>query len=470
MATLELKYSSGGTAGSNLKLRITYTASNNIFKLTEIEGKRSDGYRSYNANDTSVKVTVSGTEKTVSLGHYIDFGNGTWTKFSAADTSWTITNTSPSVSVKTTGSQDSYNGAVFKGTATMSLSTYTISYDANGGSGAPKSQTKTYGVSLTLSSAKPTRTGYTFTGWALSKEGAKYYDAGGTCGRNQNTTLYAVWEENYLTMNYYSNYATTAFDGALNTVGADKNVLVRTQNFYYDNDYSANGVSNYSGSGGAAFMSRTGYAPTGNWGTSTTGGTLVNENTGFATGQALAQALGKTLATGNASINVYAQWTPNYLTVNYYSNYADYCTVNGTAQTVSATTNVKVLSVNYYYDTAYNDGLNNIQNTSSLYLSRTRYDPTGYWGTSTTGGTLVNENTAFATGQALAQVFGKSLETGNAEVNVYAQWVLLASRITWYDQNGTAHRGLCHFYDSSGNLHYAILTVYGSDGKAHVVV
>ena len=34
---------------------------------------------------------------------------------------------------------------------------YTVSYDANGGSGAPSAQTKTHGVDLTLSSTKPTK-------------------------------------------------------------------------------------------------------------------------------------------------------------------------------------------------------------------------------------------------------------------------------------------------------------------------
>lgn len=46
---------------------------------------------------------------------------------------------------------------------------YTIRYDANGGTGAPSSQTKTYGYTLTLSSTKPTRTGYNFLGWSTSK-------------------------------------------------------------------------------------------------------------------------------------------------------------------------------------------------------------------------------------------------------------------------------------------------------------
>lgn len=47
--------------------------------------------------------------------------------------------------------------------------TYTITYDANGGDGAPEAQTKTHGTALTLSTMKPTRSGYTFQGWAESK-------------------------------------------------------------------------------------------------------------------------------------------------------------------------------------------------------------------------------------------------------------------------------------------------------------
>ena len=72
--------------------------------------------------------------------------------------------------------------------------TYTVSYNANGGSGAPASQTKTYGVNLTLSSTIPTRAGYAFKGWATSSTGAVAYQAGGTYTANSAVTLYAVWE------------------------------------------------------------------------------------------------------------------------------------------------------------------------------------------------------------------------------------------------------------------------------------
>lgn len=53
----------------------------------------------------------------------------------------------------------------------------TISYNANGGYGAPADQTATiaYGVaSYTLSSSVPTRSGYTFKGWRLEND--TYYD------------------------------------------------------------------------------------------------------------------------------------------------------------------------------------------------------------------------------------------------------------------------------------------------------
>ena len=42
--------------------------------------------------------------------------------------------------------------------------TYTVGYDANGGTGAPGRQTKTYGVTLTLTTIQPTRRNYLFLG------------------------------------------------------------------------------------------------------------------------------------------------------------------------------------------------------------------------------------------------------------------------------------------------------------------
>ena len=83
---------------------------------------------------------------------------------------------------------------------------YKIAFNANGGSGAPSSQTKWYGESLTLSSTKPTKTGYTFKGWSTSSSATSAtWSAGGTYTRNESNTLYAVWQANTYTIKYNAN-------------------------------------------------------------------------------------------------------------------------------------------------------------------------------------------------------------------------------------------------------------------------
>lgn len=94
-------------------------------------------------------------------------------------------------------------GQTYSGNANLNLTaqwkanTYTVSYNANGGSGAPGKQTKTYGVTLKLSSTKPKRTNYNFKGWATSPNGGVVYQPGGSYTNNSAITLYAVWELAY---------------------------------------------------------------------------------------------------------------------------------------------------------------------------------------------------------------------------------------------------------------------------------
>lgn len=84
--------------------------------------------------------------------------------------------------------------------------TYTVSYNANGGSDAPGSQTKRYTQNLTLSSAKPSRTGYTFKQWNTKSDGTGTgYSSGGTYSTNASVTLYAIWTANKYTITYKSN-------------------------------------------------------------------------------------------------------------------------------------------------------------------------------------------------------------------------------------------------------------------------
>ena len=83
---------------------------------------------------------------------------------------------------------------------------YTISYNANGGSGVPSSQSKVYGTSITLSSTTPTKTGYTFTDWNTSSDGTgTSYAPGGSYSANENITLYAQWRINMVLIKLSTN-------------------------------------------------------------------------------------------------------------------------------------------------------------------------------------------------------------------------------------------------------------------------
>ena len=73
--------------------------------------------------------------------------------------------------------------------------TFTLTYDANGGKGAPAPQTG--GEKITLSNVKPTREGYKFLGWGLSGTASDLWQPGDVFFfiLKRDTTIYAVWEK-----------------------------------------------------------------------------------------------------------------------------------------------------------------------------------------------------------------------------------------------------------------------------------
>ena len=89
----------------------------------------------------------------------------------------------------------------FKGAPTYK--TFTLKYDANGGTGAPATQTYTAtsqyenSHTFTISNDKPTRQDYEFKGWAETPNATTATrQPGGSIVVTGTTTLYAVWEEN----------------------------------------------------------------------------------------------------------------------------------------------------------------------------------------------------------------------------------------------------------------------------------
>ena len=73
------------------------------------------------------------------------------------------------------------------------MASYIVTYDANGGSGAPASQWKGT-TSIKLSTARPTRANYEFLGWATTRTATTaQYQPGSVYNKNAILNLYAVW-------------------------------------------------------------------------------------------------------------------------------------------------------------------------------------------------------------------------------------------------------------------------------------
>ena len=230
------------------------TLSNNIFTCQDGNTKEIKGFTWYKTLDNNINIThtengngkitartldksnnMAESVKEISV-YKIVFKKGTADtidgvatdieKLCTAEKSKTCSVTSPSVekngyeiigwNTSNSATTSSWNVNTSKSISTNStyypitkLNTYTVSYNANGGSGAPASQTKTTNNNLTLSSVKPTRVGYTFQGWGTSSSATTAtYQPGGTYSDNKSITLYAVWKINKVNIKFSTNSGT----------------------------------------------------------------------------------------------------------------------------------------------------------------------------------------------------------------------------------------------------------------------
>lgn len=170
--------------------------------------------------------------------------------------------------------------------------TYTVTFNANGGSCSTKSKPVTYD-STYGSLPTPTRNGYTFVGWYTSSDGGNQRTSSSKVTITSNTTLYAHWSARPYTVTF------DAKNGSCST----KNKTV-----YYNNTY-----------GTLPSATKTGYNFDG-WYTS--GGTKISPST-------------KVTITSNQTL--YAHWSAKPFTVAFNAN-------GGSCSTTSKTV---------YYDSTY---------------------------------------------------------------------------------------------------------------------
>ena len=140
--------------------------------------------------------------------------------------------------------------------AHWTLNAFTVSFNANGGSGGQTANvTATYGAAMpSISTTKPTRTGYTFAGWYdAATGGTQYYKADCTSARNFDktaaTTLYAHWTGQSVTVKFAGkdlvtsslNYSTVTLVATDNpsTKQTDPMSLTKGQEYILSFDYSS---------------------------------------------------------------------------------------------------------------------------------------------------------------------------------------------------------------------------------------
>ena len=163
------------------------------------------------STDTRDAGTMSSDK--ISIGSTVTIKNNTFVRNGYTFAGWTT---------NSDGTDDGYGWTGWSGTwnydngqyginnnklvlyARWNIKAYTISYNANGGSNAPGNQSKIENKSISLSSSKPTRTGYTFVNWNTKKDGSgTTYNVGASYNSNADLILYAQWRVNkvYIKLN-----------------------------------------------------------------------------------------------------------------------------------------------------------------------------------------------------------------------------------------------------------------------------
>lgn len=229
---ISLSYSAVGNVKSTHQYNVTAT-----FEI-------GFNYGGWNNNAQPWSMSCDGQPRSGSSSFSVPSGGGSWRYATITTQTFTVTmgssGTSKTVSVSAymeTGVRPSSISASNSITLPAVNWVNTISYNANGGSGAPGSQSYNYGNDTHLSGTQPTRTGYTFLGWSLqSNASSPSYSAGQKwSGYNEgNYVLYAVWKINTYTVSYNANGGSSAPSNQIKTFGQNltlSNTVPTRQNY-----------------------------------------------------------------------------------------------------------------------------------------------------------------------------------------------------------------------------------------------
>jgi len=117
-------------------------------------------------------------------------------------------------------------------TAKWSANTYTVSFDANGGSVSTANKTVTYDETYSTLPTPATRTGYTFDGWFTAASGGTQVTADTKVAITSNQTLYAHWTAIKYTVTFDANGGSVTPASSTVTYGSSVTLPTPTRSGY----------------------------------------------------------------------------------------------------------------------------------------------------------------------------------------------------------------------------------------------
>ncbi|NLC25596.1 MAG: InlB B-repeat-containing protein [Fastidiosipila sp.] len=203
-----MAYKYGNTINSRWRSYASYTISTTATQVkievsAGFQNVNSYNYRSYNC---SGYITDGNTRYNGSSSDIGGNSAGVRDQLISSKT-YTYNRTTSSYSKTITFSLSCTGGTIAPGTSKSTLSVsvpaktkYTVSYNANGGTGMIANQYKYYGDTITLSIGTGlSRENYTFIGWNTEADGTGTdYSAGASYSINASLTLYARWKLTYI--------------------------------------------------------------------------------------------------------------------------------------------------------------------------------------------------------------------------------------------------------------------------------
>ena len=128
--------------------------------------------------------------------YYIVPNGGSYYINGATSSTYSVLATSANSGYKYYCHISNYGNSITTDSASL-YTNYRLTYDANGGTGAPEGQIKGDGEWIRIRTASPTRAGYTFLGWSTNKNATTpEYRADDWWFENKDMKLYAVWRQN----------------------------------------------------------------------------------------------------------------------------------------------------------------------------------------------------------------------------------------------------------------------------------